>query len=294
MKKNVEQIKIILEETIETYKDNPVDLLNIDASKIEYNHINNMKFTYLRTIYDIVSYYNQHNIYNFNNMKVLELGAFLGVVSICLAKLGFQVTSSDVPEFLNNKNILKRYKENNIEYLPVNLKRYKLPLDASNYDVVIMCETLEHLNFNPLPMFLEINRILKTQGILYLSLPNIADFHNRRVLLQGRSIHNPIKDFFAQLDKSHMINGIHWREYTMGEIKEMLEKLGFAVKQQYFFSSLERKPFFELNWKQLILKIITDLIPTLKENITTIALKIKYPDLNFYFCDANSSDVDVS
>jgi hypothetical protein len=100
-----------------------------------------------------------------------------------------------------------------------------------------MCETLEHLNFNPLPVLFEINRVLKINGIFYLSLPNLAKGRNRINMLLGRSINNPINDYFAQLGrKGNMIVGIHWREYTAKEVKEMLEKLGFEVHKHYLYS----------------------------------------------------------
>ena len=58
-----------------------------------------------------------------------------------------------------------------------------------------MCETLEHLNFNPLPVIQEIHRVLKRGGLFYCALPNIASRGNRLKLLEGKSIHNPIAEF---------------------------------------------------------------------------------------------------
>ena len=52
------------------------------------------------------------------------------------------------------------------------------------------------MNFNPLPVLLEINRVLKDDGIIYVGLLNQASLRNRLLLLFGRSIHNSISEFF--------------------------------------------------------------------------------------------------
>jgi SAM-dependent methyltransferase len=149
-----------------------------------------------------------------------------------------------------------------------------------------MCETLEHLNFNPLPALQEINRILKDDGLLYLTTPNMASLKNRLALLRGRSIHNSIRDYFAQLDKNdNMIVGLHWREYTAEEVKEMLERLGFEVVNQYLYTeyTVNRKSSFKDIAKNVLIKSI----PDLRERLVTIARKRVYPELDFFLCDAN-------
>ena len=141
-----------------------------------------------------------------------------------------------------------------------------------------MCETLEHLNFNPVPVLLEINRVLKKGGTLYISLPNLSSLVNRAKLLCGQSIHNPIADFFAQLSiKDNMIVGLHWREYTCGEVKALLGNLGFALEKHYFFTS---------NRASFPARLIYMLAPFLQQNQTAIARKQNVPELELFYCDA--------
>lgn len=40
---------------------------------------------------------------------MLELGAFFGVVSICLARLGYTVTAADMPEFMELPEQIERF-----------------------------------------------------------------------------------------------------------------------------------------------------------------------------------------
>jgi 2-polyprenyl-3-methyl-5-hydroxy-6-metoxy-1,4-benzoquinol methylase len=159
------------------------------------------------------------------------------VVSEALSRLGFAVTASDIPEFIGNLRLQALYRARGIDTLAVNLRDYQIPLADESYDAVIMCETLEHLNYNPLPVLLEINRILRPGGIFYASMPNLTSLINRMKMLLGHSIHNSIQDFEKQLSGQHnMIVGIHWREYTKQEAAEMLRYSGFELMQHDFFS----------------------------------------------------------
>src|SRR6185437_3266353 len=104
----------------------------------------------------------------------------------------------------------------------------------------IMCEVLEHLNFNPLPLLKEINRIGSANSIFYLSLPNVAQIRNRIAALKGKALGISVEEFFTQLDpqSSEIVNG-HWREYTGPEIREILERLGYRIEKQYYFGLSE-------------------------------------------------------
>ena len=263
----------IIDETIELYIKTPIDLLDINDN--EGHYISWSRISYIRTIEDIINYYTKIGITDFTRIKILEIGAFLGIVSIVLSKIGFSVVAGDLPIFMKNKRLQQRYNEYKVVWREVDLKEGKIPFDENSFDLVIMCETLEHLNFNPIQSLSEIRRILYPNGILYLSHPNIAQWENRKKLLFGQSIHNPIEHFFNQIDpKKNMIVAIHWREYTAQEINELLSKIGFKIKQQYYFSLLGTNPEDRLSIIGLLFKfIIYPLIPSLRGDIVTIASK---------------------
>jgi len=67
-----------------------------------------------------------------------------------------------------------------------------IPVKDSTYDVVIASEIFEHL-YNPLHFIHETSRILKSEGILILSMPNICYAGNIFRLLAGKSIHEELK-----------------------------------------------------------------------------------------------------
>ncbi|PKN17328.1 MAG: class I SAM-dependent methyltransferase [Deltaproteobacteria bacterium HGW-Deltaproteobacteria-6] len=281
----------VLDETIQEYFEKPIDLLNNGSgAKGESEYIIRSKPSYIRTLQDVAKYI-EKNLCLRNEpseINILEMGAFLGVTSISLAKAGFSVTAMDIPEFMTNERLQLRYKRHHIKMLSQNLKTNRIPCEDDKYDVVMLCEVLEHLNFNPLPIIVEINRTLKSGGLLYLSLPNIARLTNRLKLLLGHSIHNPIDDFFAQLNgKDNMVVGLHWREYTANEIKYMFEKLGFLTLESYITSDTD----FLINssLRNAAKKVIYRVMPSLGFHQVHLFRKIKQPHVNFQFCDATQS-----
>lgn len=261
-------IESSLRQLIDEYKENPIDLLGIGDAAGEYDYLVNACLSYQRTTNDVTALFDDtHFEASKQPVKVLEIGAYLGVVSISLARLGFDVTALDIPEFMQNARLRERYDAAGVECLVANLRDYSVPDKADKYDLVIMCETLEHLNFNPVPVLLEINRILKTGGRLYLSLPNLASLVNRVNLLLGKSIHNPVDDFFQQLrDDSNMLVGIHWREYTGSELVELLQSVGLQVDKHYYFTT--HRP-------SLIANPVYRLFPSVRPNQTLWATKVE-------------------
>ena len=100
-------------------------------------------------------------------VRVLELGAFFGVNCMALRSLGYEVTAADMPEFIDNPVQVARYAQYGIATKGVRLEEFVLPFDDNSFDVIIMCEVLEHLNFNPLPLLKEINRVGSLNSIFY-------------------------------------------------------------------------------------------------------------------------------
>ncbi len=275
-----QSIKDLMEQCLAGYKTDPVHLLDLSDTSGEYNYLKTHAREYGRTVEDIVSYFKGRGLGDFGSITVLEIGTFLGVVSIALAKLGFKVTATDIEEFISCKNLQRKFRNFGVAYESCNLSSYNMPFSTESFDVVISCETLEHLNFNPLPVIKEINRILKPGGLLYLSTPNSARFDNRLSLLEGRSIGNPIKDFFAQLSlKDNMIVGLHWREYTGDEIREMLQQMDFEiVLQRYDTNSRKPPPGIKKSLRKLLHKMIR--VPLVRKVIYSALFDLDEPTLD--------------
>ena len=267
----------LLDSVIRELLDDPVDLLSIGDGAGESAYLDHSRRSYLRTVRDVVRLAEELPVER-SQIRILEIGAYLGVVSCTLACLGFAVTAIDLPEFMGNERLVARYRRYNVDTFAANLRDYALPAPTAAFTVVIMCETLEHLNFNPLPVLTEVNRVLSAEGYLYLSLPNQASLVNRAKLVSGRSIHNPVGDFAAQLsDEDNMIVGIHWREYTGSELQELVLSSGFSILSHDFYTTHQAS---------LPARILYRFFPRLRGNQTLIARKSAESPAGFRFCDA--------
>jgi 2-polyprenyl-3-methyl-5-hydroxy-6-metoxy-1,4-benzoquinol methylase len=245
------------------------------SSSVPGAYVNAHRHEYIRTVSDILSI-GQRTAHN----KVLEIGAFFGVVSIALARLGYSVTAADIPEFMEMPEQVERFGKNGVGRASVRLQDYLLPFEDESFDVVIMCEVIEHLNFNPLPLLKEINRIGKQGSVFYLSQPNLAWIRNRLRLLLGRYIQIGVDSFYSQLNPSspEIVNG-HWREYTKEDISRMLEPLGYRIERQYYFNLGETMPV--TNPRRVLSRLMYGMFPSFKENLTTIAVRAQRTRLNF-------------
>ncbi len=271
----------IVDAVIEQHKLSPIDILGIGDMVGEYNYLMTLKDSYVRTVSDVDRHLGKVR----ENKACLEIGSFLGAVSISLSQIGYRVSALDIPEFHKSSKLRELYRRNEVEFGSVNLRGSGLPFETNSFDAVIICEVMEHLNFNPLPALLEINRVLKPGGYVYVGMPNQASLRNRIRLLRGQSIHNPMQDFFHQLDRSrNMIVGLHWREYTMPETIELIDKMGFNVVESYYFAGNDDNSRFP---NSIIKKLAYSYKPFMPFQVV-IGRKDSTPSYDFWQTEANS------
>lgn len=274
------QVMELLDGVIAEYEAAPIDLLNIGDMVGETSYLVSARHSYARTLADVTELI-AARLSEGCSVRILEVGAYLGIVSTTLARLGCEVTALDIPDFMGNPKLQERYQTEGVSTISANLKDYPLPLADGHYDLVIMCETLEHLNFNPLPALSEVSRSLRPGGRLYLALPNLASLPNRVHLMCGGSIHDPIKSFSEQLSRfGNMIVGIHWREYTRQELFELMAHVSLKV---------ESHSYLTVPVSSLPARLIYKFFPALRPAQALIACKVKETECDFYFREATKS-----
>src|SRR5271169_5460852 len=80
----------------------PVDLLSTGAGSGERLYLEKLSLHYVRTLGERREILDARCPRPPSDLRVLEVGSFLGVICFALRKVGFQVTALDIPEFQSN------------------------------------------------------------------------------------------------------------------------------------------------------------------------------------------------
>jgi ubiquinone/menaquinone biosynthesis C-methylase UbiE len=162
--------------------------------------------------------------------KVLDVPAGEGALALRLKNLGFEVFCCDLyTEFF--KLAGTEIKRGNLDE--------RLPYADESFDYVVCVEGLEHIE-NPANAIREFARILKPDGTLVVSVPNIMNVEERlKWLFNGYTSHfKPLSR--AALDDIENEHGemakmaLHVNPIGYSEVRYLLEKSGFELQKTYF------------------------------------------------------------
>jgi SAM-dependent methyltransferase len=109
-----------------------------------------------------------------------------------------------------------------LEYSRFNAETDPLPFEQGSFDVALFCEVLEHLTNDPVVAMAAVNSALRPGGILVMTTPNVARLSVLVNAVKGRSVHSPYSAYGAY--------GRHNREYSVTEVKMLVEHAGFEVE----------------------------------------------------------------
>lgn len=167
-----------------------------------------------------------------NIKNALDIGALFGVMSVFMSKNGINVTSLDgyVDEIPDSIKI--KY---GLTFIFANLESEKYPPILPNkFNLVLMSEILEHLNYNPIPVLLIIRKALTKDGYLILNTPDNENYPPVPESPVARNMHHleiPLwkKDSYRQ-------SFPHSKQYSEKELIEILHNCGFKIKELNRFS----------------------------------------------------------
>jgi len=108
------------------------------------------------------------------------------------------------------------------EFYHFNIEDAAFPFPDASFDAVLFCEVLEHLQADPIRVLRELKRVLKPDGHLILTTPNVARLENVSRLIAGENIYDPYSGYGPY--------GRHNREYNKHELALLLKYAGFEVE----------------------------------------------------------------
>ena len=112
-----------------------------------------------------------------------------------------------------------------IRFKHFNVERDRFPYGDGAFDLVLFCEIIEHLTMDPVHPLVQINRILRQGGHMIITTPNVLRHDNLLKLIRGSNIHDHYSGYGPY--------GRHNREYTLRELRELVEAHGFRVERLY-------------------------------------------------------------
>lgn len=104
-------------------------------------------------------------------------------------------------------------------YQHFNIENDRFPYNDAKFDLVIFAEIVEHLLNDPCKVLREIKRVLKPNGTLILTTPNVARLENVAKMISGTNIYDPYSGYGPY--------GRHNREYNRHELDQLLRFEGF-------------------------------------------------------------------
>jgi len=108
--------------------------------------------------------------------------------------------------------------------------RDPLPVEKDSCDLVLCCEVVEHFLNSPASLFREITRVLRRNGHLLLSTPNLQHWHRLLYWINGMT--------YPDVDFHEPIESRHTHIFSFRELKELLNTAGLEVGESLFRRSM--------------------------------------------------------
>ena len=163
--------------------------------------------------------------------RILEMGCYLQITPALRYLLGYgEVRGSYLGSGGSDlKMVTSRDGETLVCAIDLfDCERDTFPYPNGSFATVLCCELLEHLRHDPMRMMSEIYRILRDDGILILTTPNVVSLRALYAILNGNhpGFYNRYPDPYGDFAGDSK----HEREYTPVEIGKLLEAAGFIVE----------------------------------------------------------------
>jgi len=166
---------------------------------------------------------------------ILDIGFFIPVVPIALAKLGYELFAVEKLSYYNgalNELLSLAQQKYNIQVMDYAINEHDTSLLNQRYDLVLLLAVLEHLNGTPKYLLNKIRNLLKPKGLMIVDVPNAASLLKRLVLFfKGTYPYTSIQEYYFS---DYPYSG-HNREYTRQDLEFVLQQSGFGIKDLAFF-----------------------------------------------------------
>lgn len=192
--------------------------------------------------------------------RIIECGSIPLMLTAALANAGYTLTGIDIaPErYASAINAL------GVPIIKCDIEKELLPFESDSYDAVIFFELFEHLRINPIHTLAEVCRVLKPNGLLLLSSPNLRSLQGIKNFLFCNRAYSCCGEIFPEYEKLELLGHMgHVREYTTVEVTEFLRRVGFSCETIIYRGN------YDTPFHRSVIKVF----PSLRPFVTYIARK---------------------
>lgn len=195
-----------------------------------------------------------------NPDSVLDIGAVPPMLVGTLADLGYRNLTVIDPKV---EVFAPFFKRRNIHFVQGNLLSADEITLPKEYELVCLCEVLEHLTGDIVSSLESISRWVAPGGYFYLTTPNLRSITGAvAIFAHGSGLASkrlePIRKQYARVNTPDGYFG-HIREYTEKEVKNLIEGLGF----RHVESSFQVHPRAE-RVSQKVIRALETALPSLR------------------------------
>lgn len=164
--------------------------------------------------------------------RVLELGCYMQITPFLQSFCGYsEVRGADYGRTGRREEKTARVagKRFQVSVDLFDVERDRFPYEDGQFETVLACELIEHLPADPMHLLLECRRILKEEGRLVVTTPNIGSLTSVARTLHGYD--NPqIHYRYSRPRPSEPPAMPHVREYTAFELEAAVMAAGFEIE----------------------------------------------------------------
>ena len=128
-----------------------------------------------------------------SDIRILDIGCGYCYLTKFLKLQGLQIQAidfyyGDIPKI--------RCQQSSVPFFQLNIEADDFPFGEAFFDIILLGEVLEHLNYSPLIPLKKIRRALKREGRLILTTPNGRRLVNLLKLMLGRNIYPDLRSYY--------------------------------------------------------------------------------------------------
>jgi len=154
------------------------------------------------------------------NVKILDIGCYDGAMLDAIRKSANQIDYTGIDA---DSKALDIAASRGAKVLKLNIESDNLPFQSDSFDIIIIGEVLEHLK-DPARILSFAKNVLKTKGILLVSLPNECTIYHRLKILFGRGI-----------DGTGFAPGYHLHFPTLKQNEDFVQQFFKIEEKKYWY-----------------------------------------------------------